>query len=185
MIKFVRNNRENQLILMEKIEEFLEDVDFGVHAFELITEILKNNEKLTSYNLTPIIKKVCTISDELSIESPKKATLISFLTSFMICNGIVLKDNQSMILNEITNANRKNSLHIYTHETGFEQFELYTEEMRRHYVSNVMSENSPNPEIYLPNELSYTIQFIRLLAISGSGRNAMTELKCQSFLAIK
>ena len=27
---------------MDKIDEFLEDVDFGVHAFELITEILKN-----------------------------------------------------------------------------------------------------------------------------------------------
>jgi hypothetical protein len=52
LIKFVRNNRENQLILLEKIDEFLEDV-------ELIAEILKNNEKLTSFNLAPIVKKVC------------------------------------------------------------------------------------------------------------------------------
>ena len=43
---------------MEKIDDFLEDVDFGVHAFELINEILKNNEKLTSFNLSPIVKKV-------------------------------------------------------------------------------------------------------------------------------
>jgi hypothetical protein len=90
-----------------------------------------------------------------------------------------------MILNELTNANRKNSLHLYTHETGFEQLELYLEEMRRHYAANVLNEQSPNQEIFLPNELAYTIQFIRLLAISGSGRNAMTELKCQSFLSIK
>ena len=102
------------------MDEFLEDVDFGVHAFELISEILKNNEKLPTYNLLPIAKKVCQISDDLMIEAPKKATLVSFLCGLMECNGVVLKENQSMILNEITNSNRKNSLHIYTHETGFE-----------------------------------------------------------------
>lgn len=59
LIKFARNNRENQLILLEKIDEFLEDVEYGVHALELIAEILKNNEKLTSFNLAPIVKKVC------------------------------------------------------------------------------------------------------------------------------
>ena len=112
LIKFVRNNRENQLILLEKIDEFLEDVDFGVHSFELIAEILRNNEKLSSYNLAPIIKKVCQIADDQTVESPKKATLISFLTGFMDCNGVFLKENQSMILNEITNSNRKNSLHL-------------------------------------------------------------------------
>lgn len=78
---------------MEKIDEFLEDVDYGVHAFELIAEILKNNEKLPSFNLTPIVKKVCQIADDLNIEAPKKATLISFLNGLMSCNGVVLKDN--------------------------------------------------------------------------------------------
>ena len=78
---------------MEKIEEFLEDVDYGVHAFELIVEILHNNEKLSSYNISPIIKKVCQIADDLSIEAPKKATLVSFLTGFMRCNGVVLKES--------------------------------------------------------------------------------------------
>ena len=78
---------------MDKIDEFLEDVEFGVHAFELITEILKNNEKLSSYNLTPLIKKVAQLADDLSIETPKKATLISFLSSFMVCNGVEFKDN--------------------------------------------------------------------------------------------
>lgn len=185
LIKFVRNNRENQLLLLDKVEDFLEDADFGVHAFELITEILRNNEKLQSFGLSAIVKKVCSIADELNIEAPKKTTMISFLSGLMVCNGIVIKENQNMILGEVTNSNRKNSLHLYTHDTGFEQLELYVEEMRRYYVANVASESNPNPEIFLPNELSYIIAFLRLLAISGSGRNALTELKCQSFLSIK
>jgi hypothetical protein len=184
LIKFVRNNRENQLILMEKMDEFLEDVEYGVHAFELIAEILKNNEKLGTFNLLPIVKKVCSLADDLSIEAPKKATLISFLSYFMYCNGIVMKDNQSMILNEISNSTRKNSIHLFTAETGFEQLELYVEEMRRHYFS-IAQDNNPNAEIFMPNELSYTCQFIKLLSKSGGGRNAMTELKCQSFFSIR
>lgn len=79
---------------MEKIEEFLEDVDLGVHAFELIAEILKNNEKLGTYSLVPtILRKVCSMADEMQTESPKKATVISFLSGFMATNGIILKDN--------------------------------------------------------------------------------------------
>ena len=156
LIKFARNNRENQLILLEKIDEFLEDVEFGVHALELIAEILKNNEKLTSFSLAPIVKKVCQLADDINIESPRKATLISFLTYFMYCNGVVLKDNQSMILNEITNSNRKNSIHLFKDQTGFEQLELYIEEMRRHFRS-IANDPSPTAEIFQPNELSYTI----------------------------
>jgi hypothetical protein len=33
---------------MEKIEElFVDDMEHGVHSFELIAEILKNNDKLS------------------------------------------------------------------------------------------------------------------------------------------
>lgn len=59
LIKFVRGNRENQLLLLGRIDDFLEDGNHGVHAFELITEILRNNEKLQSYNMGPIVRKVC------------------------------------------------------------------------------------------------------------------------------
>lgn len=93
-----------------------------------------------------------------------------------------------MVLNEVTNSNRKNSLHLFTIETGFEFLEMYLGEMRQSFKKNVAAtpDSAPEtPEIFLPNELSYTIQLIKLLAVSGSGRNAMTELKCQSFLSIK
>jgi hypothetical protein len=65
----------------------------------------------------------------------------------MYCNGVVLKDNQSMILNEITNSNRKNSIQLFTAETGFEQLELYIEEMRRHFNS-IANDPNPNAEIF-------------------------------------
>jgi len=34
------------------------------------------------------------------------------------------------------------------------------------------------PEIFVPNELQYTIEYIKVLANCGEGKNSMTELKC-------
>ena len=184
LIKFVRNNSENQLLLMDYIDYFLEDLEYGVHALELIAEILKDNERIKTYNLAPIIKKICAIADEQSIESPKKATMISFLAYFMKCNGASIKENQNLILNELTNSNRKNTLYLFTGEEGLETLELYMEEMKKHYGQFMLDEKLI-PEIFVPAELSYTIEFIKLLSICCEGRNSMTELKCQSFLTIK
>jgi len=57
--------------------------------------------------------------------------------------------------------------------------------MRLSYNEQVVELKKPNAEIYIPNELSYTIQFIIILSMSGEGRNAFTELKCQSFFSIR
>ena len=44
LIKFVRNNKANQLVLIEYIDLFMEDMEFGVHSWELICEIFKNSD---------------------------------------------------------------------------------------------------------------------------------------------
>ena len=39
LIKFVRNNKDNQKILLNYIDWFMEDIEYGVHAWELVCEI--------------------------------------------------------------------------------------------------------------------------------------------------
>ncbi len=102
LIKFVKNIKKNQNIILEQIEHFLEDVDLGVHALELISEIFRDSENLLTYELVPLIKKVATDIDLLDIETTKKATLLSFVPVFMFYKGQSLKDNQFLILNEFT-----------------------------------------------------------------------------------
>jgi len=46
LIKFVKNNKENQFILVEYLDLFVDDMEYGVHAWELIAEIFKNSELL-------------------------------------------------------------------------------------------------------------------------------------------
>ena len=133
LIKFVRKNKENQLILLEHVDLFLDDMEYGTHALELIAEVFKDNEKLANYNIAPIVKKICSLADEQSIESPKKATLISFMKYLMIAKGNPIRDNQNLILNELTNSNRKNSIYLFQGQEGLETLELYMEEMKLHY----------------------------------------------------
>jgi len=59
LIKFVRKNSDNQIIMLKHIDEFLQDIVLGVHALELIAEILRDNPKLQTYNIEPIIVEVC------------------------------------------------------------------------------------------------------------------------------
>jgi len=83
----VRNNSDNQHILVEYIDIFVDDIEYGVHAWELICEIFRNSDMLMTYNLVPIIKKAIKLIDILPVQTQKKTILLSFLTYFCTMKG--------------------------------------------------------------------------------------------------
>jgi hypothetical protein len=131
LIRFVCQNRENQAIILEYIQLFLDDIELGVHALELLTEIFRDSESLLTYKLVPLIKRIATGIDILDIETTKKATLLSFVPVFMFYKDKYLKENQYLILNEFTSASRKNSNYLYVGPEGFESLEIYMAEMKQ------------------------------------------------------
>jgi len=100
-------------LILDDIECFLEDIELGVHALELITEIFRDNECLLTYKLTPLIKRIATGIDALDIETTKKATLLSFINVFMFYKENSLEENQYLCLNEFTSSLRKNSNFLF------------------------------------------------------------------------
>lgn len=56
LIMFVKKNTDNQNIVLEYIEDFLDDLDLGVHALELIKELFTDNQNLLEYPLVPLIR---------------------------------------------------------------------------------------------------------------------------------
>ena len=80
---FVRKNNVNQNIILDYMDDFLEDLEYGVYALELIKEIFTDNEHLMDYNLQPLIRRLAIAIDHIEKESMKKATLISFMPQFM------------------------------------------------------------------------------------------------------
>jgi len=82
LIKFVKNNPENQFLLVDYIDLFVDDLEYGVHSWELIAEVFKNSELLLTYNFHPLIKKVIKLIDSLPKETQKiRPCLVSFPTS--------------------------------------------------------------------------------------------------------
>jgi hypothetical protein len=79
--------------MLEFIEYYLEDMEYGLHSWELICEIFTNNEILYTYNLVPIIKKALKIIDALPKETQKKIIMVSFLDYFLKTNGNYVREN--------------------------------------------------------------------------------------------
>jgi hypothetical protein len=61
------------------------------------------------------------------------------LSSFINCNGVILKEYQSLILNELTSSSRKKTLIFFTMDTGFEQLEKYIDDIKRSYFALVVN----------------------------------------------
>ena len=76
--------------MSQHIELFMEDMEYGIHSWELIAEIFKNSDLLINYpNVANLIKKVIKHIDTLPKETPKKTTMLSFLGYFIHYNGCV------------------------------------------------------------------------------------------------
>ena len=113
LIRFVRKNKENRNIILEHIDDFYSDLEHGVHAVELIKEIFDDNENLLTFEMTPLIKRLANVIENISIDDTKKATLISFLPCFMQYKGSFLKEKQNMIISEFTASHRKKLDYLY------------------------------------------------------------------------
>ena len=122
-------------MLLEYLELFLEDMEYGVHAWELICEIFRNSSALFTYPLVPIIKKAIKFIDELPKEAQKKTILLSFLTYYMFVNDSTVRENQILICTEITSSVRKNSDHLFVgKQGGLKDLHLYMLEMKQSYA---------------------------------------------------
>jgi hypothetical protein len=51
--------------------------------------------------------------------------------------------------------------------------------------SEFMTDDKFLPEIQIPPELSYTIEYIKTLAFTAEGKNAITETRCQDKLPVQ
>jgi len=121
------------MLLVDYLDLFIEDMEYGVHSWELIAEIFKNSELLLTYNLVPLIKRVIRLIDSLPKETQKKTTMLSFLSYFMKFNGNCLKQHQNLICLELTSVLRKNIDHLFVGEIGLKDLHLYILEMKNAY----------------------------------------------------
>lgn len=56
-------------MLIPSLDLFMDDMEYGVHAWELICEIFRNSDDLINFNLVPLLKKAIKLIDSLHLET--------------------------------------------------------------------------------------------------------------------
>jgi hypothetical protein len=130
LIKYVHKNRENQNTLLPHIRHFYDDMDHGVHAVELIATIFDDNENIQGFDLYPLIKRLANTISKIAVESPKKATLMSFLNVFMTYKSGFLTNNQYLLLTEFTKPSMNADANLFKGTEGRMSLSLYMAEMK-------------------------------------------------------
>jgi hypothetical protein len=102
----------------------------------------------------------------------------------MKLDGQPRKELQTFICMEVTSIIRKNCDHLFVGDLGLKDLHLYILEMKNAY-SEFMTDDRYLQEMQIPPELSYTIEYIKLLAVAGEGKNAATESRAQEKLPIE
>ena len=74
----------------------------------------------------------------------------------------------------MTSQTRKNLDHLFVGESGLSDLHLYMLEMKNSYME-FMGDERFLLEIQIPPELCYTMEYIKLLAKCGEGKNSNTE----------
>ena len=114
--------------------------------------------------------------DSIEKESMKKATLLSFIPQFMCYRDEYQRGLQYLILSEFTSSARRNSNFLYVGEKGQQELAIQMEEMRDAY-EQFMKTPSLVAEIEMPPEMCYSMMYIRLIAMSGMGKNVQCETR--------
>ena len=89
LIRFVRGNQVNQNILLEFLDTCAEFIEYGVHSWELIAEICKDNEILTqnSSKVNTYIRRAKSKMETLSAETQQWVHYLSHFNHFMSYQG--------------------------------------------------------------------------------------------------
>ena len=88
--------------MLGQIESFFDDMECGVHAWELISEIFRDSDKLLTYPLHTILRRAIKIIEKLDLETHKKTIMLSFLNYFIMKDGEPIRDNQNLVCQEVT-----------------------------------------------------------------------------------
>jgi len=176
LIKYVCKNRENQNQLLPHIAHFYDDMDHGVHAVELIAAIFDDNESIMQFQIYPLVKRLATTISKIDVESPKKATLMSFLNVFMQYKNGFLPNNQYLLLTEFTKQSMNADQNLFKGTEGRTQLALYMAEMKYQYQKFIQNEKLEQ-KIDMPPELDYTISYIKHISRCCFGKIVISETR--------
>jgi len=111
-----------------------------------------------------------------------KATQLHYLSVFMQYRDDPIIENQIAVITEITQKENKNTVYLYNTEEEIIEFSNIVNDIGNMIDSQINSTDSSNVEIEIPPQLAYSTELLNVMAVATRGKNAITEVMCQSLL---
>lgn len=185
---FVRNNKQNQAILIEDLETYISIMKMHpiCGAEQLIEELFGGNRKLMrdSESVKMFTKQIMELVNELGLSNPISSKLMRSVLSYMKYKKQIIKNNQTIVLSFLTTKENQNIYFLLDDADNrkkqlFEQLTLYNDQVKP------IIEAKTNGSVRVPFLVDYVASLLEVMAIACDGKNAVTESKCQSSWPIK
>jgi hypothetical protein len=181
LIRFVRNNKANQRCLLPYVDSvFKEHSASGLGATQLVGEILRDDPSLFQKGYSDFKEKIDLI-ESTDISSFLKSTQLHYMSVFMQYKEDPIKDNQIAVITELTQKDNIKTIYCFNTEEERIELSVMINEITDH-ISSQLDQNSTKIVIEIPPQLSYAIELLNVMAVATRGKNAITEVMCQSIL---
>uniref|UniRef100_A0A6A7G5P7 Inositol 1,4,5-trisphosphate receptor n=5 Tax=Hirondellea gigas TaxID=1518452 RepID=A0A6A7G5P7_9CRUS len=161
---FCLGDRQNQVLLYKNISLFL---NYGLLEAKTICSIFKDNHVLCSEVNETVIQHFVQ-----SIETQgRHVQYLKFLQTIVKAEGHFIRRSQDVVMQALLNA-EEDVLVFYNDKASFNAF-----------VEMMITERN-KMDLDEGSQLRYHIELVRLLACCTEGKNASTEIKCQSLLPL-
>lgn len=182
LIRFVRRNKSNQRCLIPYLDSvFKEQLGLGLGAVQLVGEISRDDSSLMQKGYSDFKDKVDVI-ESTPITSFLKSTHLHYLSVFMEFKEEPIVDNQIAVITELTQKDNTNIIHLFNSDG--ERMELSG--IINQIAEDIESQLAGNKRRYVtaetPPTLIYVIELLNVMASATRGKNAITEVICQSLL---
>lgn len=182
LIRFVRNNKSNQKCLLGYVETvFKEHSASGLGATQLTGEILRDDPSLRQKGYSDFKDKVDDIQ-ETDASSFQKSTQLHYLSVYMQFKEEPIMDNQIAVITELTQKDNDQTILLYNSDEERVFLSKIVDEITDKIDSQLSSNDTTTANVEIPAELAYSIELLNVMAVATRGKNAITEVMCQSLL---
>jgi len=181
LAKFCRNNPQNQELLSNSAEVFIQAIPTSVFAITLIREIYQNNADLCLRLPIKHIRSFVKAIGETPL-SAKKCFIIRTLEIFITVNGKVLRRNQIEVMSQLTSYEVVQFRSLYDSPEAMTELQRMSTGVIRQYVMHAAKANMQG--IAVPLEVQYFMEMLLMMGKCAEGKNSQAEETCQFLIPL-
>ena len=160
---------------------FKEQRGLGLGATQLVGEISRDDPILMQKGYSDFKDKVDVI-ESTPITSFLKSTHLHYLSVFMEYKEEPIVDNQIAVVTELTQKDNTNTIHLFNSDEERVELSVIVNQVAEDIEGQLADKKKRHVLAETPPTLTYVIELLNVMATATKGKNAITEVMCQSLL---